>query len=494
MIILFITLIISTQVMSQQWSIEYPLDENETAYFIVGDMSGEYNYSIGYKMNKMTGVTHPVALCIDEEGFYKDKVYDDIVTKGFFCCAMGLDDGNLFVAARCGDNESDEIYEKLWVAIINTDLEIINDNYLYLEHPYISFGYTMHVLMDNKGEIVVVCQITDDIPQEINAHYDYAFYKMNTECDLLNYSYLENVSRHCNITDFTLVPNTDLYAVFGNGMRPNGVETIFYVDENLNYRYSDIIDNANNYPNLLYPEFMCVDHWFDDNHFLMSMQSSKTSGDNEWCPLVLKMDRQMNVIDRLSLERQDTTDYVSQYRSMVYVDSTTIYISTYQYNDMDDILPNTAMVYRINDNLDILGMKKIDVKEFLNILYIQPTYDKGCIIQGFVDDGSNRRTIICKLSESDFETNESTLQDKTFFDMKVYPNPVSSFLYIEQQLVKGDCVSVKIYDMLGRRYLERGIIIDGTIITIDVASLENGVYFYQIDGNDNCIKNVFIKE
>lgn len=179
---------------------------------------------------------------------------------------------------------------------------------------------------------------------------------------------------------------------------------------------------------------------------------------------------------------------------MVYVDSTTIYISTYQYNDMDDILPNTAIVYRINDNLDILGMKKIDVKEFLNILYIQPTYDKGCIIQGFVDDGRNRRTIICKLSESDFETNESTLQDETFSDMKVYPNPVSSFLYIEQQLVKGDCVSVKIYDMLGRRYLERGIIIDGTIITIDVASLENGVYFYQIDGNDNCIKNVFIKE
>ena len=145
-------------------------------------------------------------------------------------------------------------------------------------------------------------------------------------------SYLENPSRYSDISDFIKVPNTDCYAMYGNGMTTLGVETVSYVDDDLNYMSTTIIDDFDNYPNNILPMFICVDYWYDENHFLMSANSSNTDGINDLHPIVLKMDTDMNILKTLSLERIDTTDYVSQFRSMAYVNQEKIYISTFWQN------------------------------------------------------------------------------------------------------------------------------------------------------------------
>lgn len=480
---------------SQQWCIDYPSDENVSICLIGGDMSHEYNYSVGFKYNQMTGRYSPVALCIDEAGNYNDRSYHEIIEKGYFCYALGMGDGNAFVVARCGNDVENEVYENLWVAVINPELEVVTEKYIEIEDPYVSYGYTIHALINNDNEIVVVTQVTDDVTMVSGNSYDYAFYKIDYDCNLLRCSYLKNTSSNAGITDFTLVPNTNIYAVFGDGMNHNNVESVFYIDDDLNFISCTLFDDPSNYPNFLFPENMCVDHWFDEKTFLMSAQSSQTTGVNKWKPLVLKMDVDMNVIDVLDLERPDTTYYVSQYRSMAYVDENTIYVSTYWHrNSWNEYLPNVATIFLMNEKLELLGRKDFEMENFFNVLHVQPTSDKGCVVQGYVDDGKHKKTLIFKLSKSDFEISADVLEYDCY-DVNVYPNPVSSLLYIDIENLNKKSLSVRIIDELGRRYLDKDVVVDGNVISLDVSTLSNGLYFYQIEcDKDKCINNFFVKE
>lgn len=494
-VLLFIYVALSVQTKSQECFIEYPVGDNETIYFRAGDMSGEYNYSVGSVSDDVTGVSLPIALRVDEDCCYIDKVYAENIIKGSFCCALGLGNGDVFVVSICGDNVFDDMYEKLWMAILNPDLDVVKETYIDISESYLSYGNAVHAVVNDKNEIVVITQIADSYTLYKGVHYDYAFYKVNMECDLLKSSCLENISYYGDITDFTTIPNTDRYAVFGNGMRANNVETVFYIDDDLNYISSDFIDNPDNYPDFLFPKFMCVDHWYDENSFLMSAQSSRTSGRNQWHPLVLKMDTQMTVMDVLDLERIDTTDYVSQFKSMSYVDSSTIYISTFWFNGvMDGSSSNTATIFLINERLDLLGRKDIDMKEFLNILHIQPTPDKGCMIQAYINNGHRKRPIICKFCRSDFEIKTYVSNYDELSDVKVYPSPVSSLLNIDVDGFNGENVNVKIYDIQGRRCLDKDVVMDGNVMTIDVSLLGNGTYIYHISDKTKSVQNVFIKE
>ena len=497
LLILLLSVFMYVKAESQQWIVDYPYSENEMVCFTGGDVSGEYNYSVGFRYDKDRDVYNPIALCFDSDGNYKDKSYHEIIHKGYFCYALGLGDGTAFVVARYGDDVKNDVYEKLWFAIIDTEMEIIREKRVEIEKPYITYGNTMHALKNDKNEIVVVSQIARHVSHEedYNHSCDYVFYKMNMECDSLKCSYLKNTSLNSEISDFTTVPNTDRYAVFGNGMNGNNVESVFYIDGDLNYVSCDFIDDIDNYPNILRPKFMSVDHWLDENSFIMSLQSPIINGVSKWRPLVLKMDVDMKVIDMLSLDSFDKTNYVSQFRNMAYVDQGTIYISTFEYSDaINAAISNKATIYLINEDLELLGIKELEMKHYLNVLYVQPTLDKGCIIQGYIDDGERKQSVICKLTKSDFEIS-TYLNQKELLDMNVYPNPVSSLLNIDVLNVEDEIVKLRIFDMLGRRYLDKDVIVKNGILSIDVSLLTNGVYLCYMEYDERCcLKRIFIKE
>ena len=482
-------------VSSQQWSIEYPTNENETVLFVAGDMSLSYNYVVGTTYIEDSNVSYPIALCIDEKGVYKERILDDVFNNASFMTALGLGDGNVFVAAFCRDDVISDMSEKIWVAIMNPDLDIIAEQCLEIEHPYVSYGESAQALLNDNGEIVFVTKVTDSIPSYNMTEYDFSFYKFDGNCNLLKQSYLLNPSYHSDITDFIAVPNTDCYAMYSNGMSVLGVETVSYIDDELNYLSSSMIDDFDNYPDNILPMFVCVDYWYDENHFLISANSSNTNGINFCHPIVLKMDTDMNIIKTLDLERIDTTDYVSQYRSMAYVNSDRIYVSTYWQNiSYFDVYPNTATVFLINDKLDILGRKDFDINEYINIVYIQPTYDEGCIIQTVLEYDDNTQMVIYKLKAEDFEIVTDVIENDDLKE-RFYPNPVSSVLNINVKDVSGVNARITLIDILGRRYMDKEMFLDGNTLTLDVSVLTKGTYFYNIMIDERCVlRSKFIKE
>ena len=470
---------------SQQWSIEYSCDENEYANFIAGDMSSRYNYVLGAMCDFISDVQYPLVLCIDENGNYTEKVIENGYKKGSFVTAVGLGDGNAFVAALYSDNQIPEIYEYLWVAVLNPQLDVIAENKIKVEHPYISYGMSAQALVNDDNEIVMVSKVTDSIPDYTIIRYDMSFYKFGLDCNLLKQTCLENPSYHSNITSFIEVPNTDYYAMFSDGMHASGAETVSYIDDDLNYISTSTIDNMNNYHECILPLNVCVDYWYDEHHFLMSAKSARTSGTNDWYPLVVKKDTEMNVIETLSFERVDTTDHVSQYRSMACINPDKIYVSTFWQNgNVFESYPNTATVFLINDKLDLLGRKDFELGVYANIFYIQPTNDEGCLIHVYLDYNSHYVSMIYKLKSEDFEIITDVSVSGEDFEPVIYPNPVSSILNVNVGNMNGSNVTVTIVDMIGRRYLDKEVFINGNTLTLDVSSLSEGTYFYSllIDG------------
>ena len=70
---------------------------------------------------------------------------------------------------------------------------------------------------------------------------------------------------------------------------------------------------------------------------------------------------------------------------------------------------------------------------------------------------------------------------KPITELKTFPNPVTDQLNFDLKLEKNGPVSIALFDIQGRKRLETMSNYNGNVITIPVgASLENGVYFYQL--------------
>lgn len=497
-VLLLLTVVIVKTINAQQWVIEYLTEDYEEVSFIHGDKSLMYDYAVGRYENNQTNESYPIALCVDENGDYVDKIFYMESKMSVFSSVLGLDDGNVFVTAPCVENDDSDLYNKLWVAILNPKLEIVEENYIELEEPYLSFSTsTMHALFNDDKEIVVATLVTDSIPEYTSVIYDYSFYKFDTNCNLLKHAYLENLSRQCKIDDFTQVPDKDMYAVFGYGMDVSGMANVIYIDNDLNYKSMSFLDEQQEYPDLMLPYRMSVGHWYDETSFLMSAQTVQTEGCNNWKPFVVKMDTEMNVVKTLDLERVDTIDYVAEYESMAYVNSDVIYVSTFWNRDSFlDFLPNTMTLFLINENLDLLGRKTVYFNDsYYYVLHVHPSYDGSCIVQGVVLGEDNNRSVIYKFKNEEFEIFTDVTEKEDDLEICCYPNPVSSILNIDVMSIMHNNVRILIYDIMGRRYLDKDVVLDGRMLALDVSPLPEGTYFYTVIVDDEAkIKEKFIKK
>ena len=112
------------------------------------------------------------------------------------------------------------------------------------------------------------------------------------------------------------------------------------------------------------------------------------------------------------------------------------------------------------------------------------TNDEGCLIHVYLDYNSHYVSMIYKLKSEDFEIITDVSVSGEDFEPVIYPNPVSSILNVNVGNMHGSNVTVTIVDMIGRRYLDKEVFINGNTLTLDVSSLSEGTYFYSllIDG------------
>ncbi len=66
-----------------------------------------------------------------------------------------------------------------------------------------------------------------------------------------------------------------------------------------------------------------------------------------------------------------------------------------------------------------------------------------------------------------------------------YPNPAESYINISNKLASGEKGVLEIFDVNGKKVIEKNVIGGNNEIILDVTELSNGVYIYKLNGQTN---------
>lgn len=473
---------------SQQWVIS-SIAENGVV-LQSGDCNGDGNYIFGACDNGPFGYMNAFAMYVDNYGAFNERRFDFGSYKSHLCNAICLEDGNAFVIGVKGGTMTDHLYDTLWVMIMTPELEIIEERNYPVVAPYITWTTDMYLELNNYGEIIVLADVSEkNYPYVTNGVY--AVFKMDLHGNMIKSRYFPDGHgvNGARPTGIIRVPDSDYMMMLGKGFFVNGFHSICYIDNELNkvaaYPLSWLEDNWNH-----------TDYWKDNGHFLMSsMTHHQGGGIGSYYAAVFEVDNQGRYIDTLVYDRADTSDYTAQFGSMAYVDDETIYIATYWENG-DDEMPSDAVICLIDRDLNLRGIKKLKVDDTkIRLMHCQKTSDGGCLVYGR-SKKSYGSELLCvwKLSVEDF------VIPYTLYEMpgvlrhqEVYPNPTNGILNLIVDYDNQDC-KVIISDQRGRKFFERKFERPSGVLTLDLSTLEKGVYIYEVFTRKNCTqKGKFIK-
>ena len=211
------------------------------------------------------------------------------------------------------------------------------------------------------------------------------------------------------------------------------------------------------------------------------------TGSNPYYAAVFEVDDRGNYVDTLVYDRADTSDYTAQFGSMAYVNDDEIYIATYWENGLNES-PSDAVICLIDKDLNLRGTKRLKADNLkIRIMHCCKTSDGGCLVYG--------QGYIWKLIPEDFVI-PWALNDNTEVSPyhHVYPNPTKDYLNIVLDFDNECDVVICVSDIVGRKCFEHRFGRNRGLLTLDIATLRDGIYYYEMFANGHCIKKEkFIK-
>ena len=490
--ILLITLCLCAFSMhSQQWEISHEMDEG--VILVGGDCNGEGNFIFGaYNGNAGSGYLDAFAMFVNDEGEFVERKFCFEGYKSYLCNAVCMDNGNAFVVGVKGGTLTNRVYDTLWIAVMNPELEIVEERNYPIEAPYITWTTDVYLELNNYGEIIVLTDVSERCyPNVTNGVY--AVFKCDTHGNILKNKYFAEGHgvNGARPTGIVKVPNSDNMMILGRGFFVSNCHSICYIDNDLNkieaYPLPWLEDNRN-----------YTDCWKDNGHFLMSSMTHYYGvADNSYYAAVFEVDGEGHYVDTLVYDRADTSDYTAQFGSMAYAGDGAIYIATYWERGFDE-MPTDAVICLIDNDLNLLGTKRLMINDTkIRIMHCQRTSDGGCLVYGQCKKNYGSEMVqVWKLLPGDFvipwnlDDNLAVLQHQT-----AYPNPTEDYLNIVLQDVDNQTCKVAISDIFCRKCFERKFGHSVGLLSLDVSSLEHGMYFYEVHvGKHSVHKGKFFKK
>ena len=460
---------------AQQWVVSYPVEDGVA--LVGGACNGEGNYIFG-ACNDSDGFGYldAFAMYVNNDGEYIERRFCFEGYKSHWCNALCLENGDAFVVGVKGGTLTNHLYDTLWIAVMNRDLDVVEERNYPLVEPYITWTIDIYLEFNNYGEIIVLADVSErNYPYMTNGVY--AVFKYDTQGNVLKSQYFaegHGISG-ARPTGLIRVPGSDNMMMLGKGFFATNCHSICYIDNELN--------KINAYPlPWLEDVWNYTDCWKENGHFLMSSMSHPQGFVNEsFYAAVFEVDATGHYVDTLVYDRADTSDYIAQFGSMAYVNDETIYIATY-WDSGDNELPSDAVICLIDNDLNLKGTKRLKIDNTkIRLMHCQKTSEGSCLVYGQCKKSYGSEMVyVWNLSPEDFVI-PWTLDEKTevLQHQNAYPNPTRNLLNISMNDVEGEC-RVSVFDLLGRKYFERRFERGGAMLTLDVSKLEAGTYFYEV--------------
>ena len=354
----------------------------------------------------------------------------------------------------------------LYYAKFNTDLDLLVE-----KKYYSNCNQELHIrgaFINRQGDIICGGY------GRHNGHNVSFLYQLSMEGDSLSFkTFYEGAEEGSNrINEIIEHPFKEAYLGFGTNVPPYGELGILEIDTDFNIIAS--------YP---FPACFTTNSNFlalDDSTYVMS-------GTDDWYPnktMVTKMDTGFNRINDISFIDYEGTVEESGYSSLVKsLDSTFYFVaevneSPFQYPDEDNWILLNLIDYSLNLEWQVMH----GGNAYYNVNNMCPTKDGGCIITGSYYNENiqvyNLDIHILKISPEPnsvdtigFPKNKGKMQ---LFSL--YPNPGNEELFI-----KGPGLGsylFELYSLTGSLLFQSTISKD--LETVEMASLDKGIYFYRI--------------
>ncbi len=468
---------------SQQWVVSYPVDDGVA--LVGGACNGDGNYIFG-ACNDSSGFGYldAYAMYFDKDGDYIERRFSFDGYKSHWCNALCLDNGDAFVVGVKGGTLTNHLYDTLWIAVMNRDLEIVEERGYPLIEPYITWTTDIYLEFDNYGDIIVLADVSErNYPYMTNGVY--AVFKCDKHGNVLKSSYFSegHGMSGARPTGLIRVPDSDNMMMLGKGFFTTNCHSICYIDNELNkieaYPLSWLEDIWN-----------YTDCWKENGHFLMSsMTHHQGIVNNSYYAAVFEVDEMGHYVDTLVYDRADTSDYTAQFGSMVHFDDETIYIATY-WDSGENELPSDAVMCLIDNDLNLKGTKRLQIDNTkIRLMHCQMTSDGGCLVYGQCKESYGSEMVcVWKLLPEDFVIPWTlTEYPEVLPHQNAYPNPTRDCLNIVLDNGDSKCV-ISISDVSGRKYFERRFDRGNAILTIDISTVDSGTYFYEVIANGHIVQ------
>ena len=406
-----------------------------------------------------------------------------------------LPNGNLFVTGFRANTNGDN--DRLLVVLFDTELNVLSEKLYECVGQGTLFRSTSEVVLDSDGNVVV---FTSQIVPESGGlrRFPAILYRFNEEGDTIMHRDLYDADLGPMYYTQTFEPEQLYYdsdrrefQYVGQGL--NGFVSIEYFDNDLNFISGHQILYQGADTTLMIDAIYDSD-WITENGETVMFGYSANSMDKKFL-VAYKVDRIGHFLSNRAICRKtDTIDYAATTKCMTGIDDSTLY---YFFHETTEPWSNGNLgVYRLDENLDVLGSYFHNNETPLWAESIHPTSDGGCILVADSIRGASPVHFI-KLTRDDFTSIPLSVQSHTM-DMphgEAYPNPTSNIININIEGLPVENPKLRITDIQGRLWLDCKIDCSGTILTADVSQLKSGIYFYSIyNPQRELLKGKFVRE
>lgn len=473
---------------AQQWVVSHPAEEG--VVLLGGDCNGNGNFIVGACNKNGLSYLDAYAMYVNDNGDFVERSFSFDGYKSHLCSAICMDNGNAFVVGVKGGTLTNHHYDTLWILVMTPELEIVEERNYPLVEPYRTWTTDVYLEFNNYGEVIVLADVSQyGYPFLTNGVY--AVFKCDVHGNMLKSKYFAEGHgvNGARPTGLIRAPNSDYMMMIGKGFYVTNSHSICYIDNEL--------EKVDTYPLPWFEDIWnYTDCWKENGHFLMSsMTHHHGVVENSYYAAVFEVDYRGNYVDTLVYDRADTSDYTAQFGSMAYVSDDIIYIATYWESGQDE-QPTDAVICLIDSDLNLMGTKRLKVADTkIRIMHCQRTSDGGCLVYGQCKKSyASEMLYVWKLLPEDFVIPWTLNENPVALPHhEAYPNPTRDCLNIILEHVDNQRCVIGITDSKGRKYFEHRFENVGGLLTLDVSSLDNGVYFYEIFDGHSIQKGKFVK-
>jgi len=434
-------------------------------------------------------VFDPYIIKIYPDGSFDSLRIQRTDTSGYFYTIDWLDNGNLILTGACKIDTSVLKFDHLWICIIDTALNVIDDKIFYmLKGEYYRY-YSAYSLVNDSGEIIVAGAY----------HYGYG---IQSDMVMIKLNQLgDTIATKTHpfflaqyLLDFSSIPYANQNMLLVNRINsPYTIMDMVTFDADLN-----IVD-ITAFHDTDYEPVGVSTNWIDDTRYLLTSMYLDNEQD-EFSLGICLVDSSHNKYRELILDKPDTLDYPAWINSHAYVNDTTIYMGGFEnYLDFYVLEPTIMEIYLIDNELNLIGHVDIGGDINYELTGVLPSNDGGCLLYGQTYTnpyGIQEHDIYIRkmIREELYLITEIVETPGVIENDFAFPNPAGPWLNIPLNGSYTD-VHVKVFDIAGRKFLDKHQEGNGNCIRINTKTLKPGNYLYQVTRNAALIKNgKFIKK